>query len=161
MQKALVVYFSRTGRTRRVAEEIAARCAADLEGVEDVRSRSGIFGYLRSAREALSGTLVDIRPVTKDAGDYDLVVLGTPVWASHVCSPMRAYLTANRGRLRRVAFFATEGGSGADKVFREMAELCGLQPVASAVFTDREIEASGHTDKLVAFVRAFARQKAA
>jgi flavodoxin len=154
MEKALVVYFSRTGRTRRLAEEIAARCAADVEGVEDVRSRSGIFGYLRSAREALNRSLVDIRPATRDPGAYELVVLGTPVWASHVSSPMRAYLTANRARFGHVAFFATEGGSGAEKVFREMADLCGLQPVASAVFTDTEIAASGYTDKLASFVRA-------
>jgi flavodoxin len=157
----LVVYFSRTGRTRTLAEEIAGRCGADLERIEDVRSRAGIFGYLRSAREALKRTLIDIRPVTKDPGNYELVVLGTPVWASHVCSPMRAYLTRYRGRFRQVAFFATQGGSGAEKVFREMADLCALQPVASAVFTDREIEASGYTAKLDGLLRVLARREAA
>jgi flavodoxin len=161
MQHTLVAYFSRTGYTRKVAEEIAARCGADLDDIQGVRDRSGILGYLRSAREALNRTLVDIRPATRDPGDYELVVLGTPVWAGHVCSPMLAYLTANRARFRRVAFFATEGGSGAEKVFREMADLCGQQPVASAVFRDREIDASGYAEELDRFVRTVALQEAA
>jgi flavodoxin len=148
MSKTLVVYFSRTGYTRRLAEEIAAGCGGDVESIDDVRSRSGILGYWRSAREALKRKPAEIRPGTKDPAAYELVILGTPVWAGHVSSPMRAYLAATRGKLGRVAFFVTEGGSGAERVFREMGELCGLAPVASEVFTDREIDQRGYADKL-------------
>ncbi|HLF13144.1 MAG TPA: flavodoxin [Gammaproteobacteria bacterium] len=160
--RTLVVYFSRSGHTRKVAEEIAARCGADLEGIQDVRGRSGIIGYWRSAREALKKTAVETRPVTKDATGYELVILGTPVWASHLCSPMRAYLTANRGKLRQVALFCTQGGgSGAEKVFREMAELCGQRPLASVAVKDSEIKNGNYGDKLDRFLRAVALPKAA
>jgi flavodoxin len=161
MHKTLVVYFSRTGYTRTIAEEIATRCGADLEGVRDVRSRSGVWGYLRSAREALRKTPVEIRPVTKDVTDYELVVLGTPVWASNICSPMRAYLSAHRGKFRQVAFFCTQGGSGADKVFHDMAELCAQQPLAAVALNDGEIKEGRYADKLNQFVGAVALPKAA
>ncbi len=154
MDKTLVVYFSRTGYTRRLAEEIAARCDADLESIQEAQRRSGVLGYWRSAREALGRTAVDIRALEKDPARYELVILGTPVWAGHVSSPMRAYLATNRAKLRQVAFFGTEGGSGAEKVFREMAELCGVAPTASEVFTDGEIDKHRYSAKLAAFVSA-------
>ena len=116
MVRAVVVYFSRTGYTRKIAEAIAARCGADIEGIQDVRDRSGIWGYLRSAREALGERLIDIRPPIRNPSDYNIVILGTPVWASNICSPMRAYVTTHREEFRQVAFFCTQGGSGAKKV---------------------------------------------
>ena len=161
MQKTLVVYFSRTGYTHKVAEQIAARCGADLERLQDARPRAGVWGYLRSAREALKKTLIEIRPVTKVPADYELVVLGTPVWAGNLCSPARAYLAAHRGQFRQVAFFCTQGGSGAEKVFCDMAELCAKQPVGTLALKDSEIKTGRYSNKLDQFLAAVSVPKAA
>jgi hypothetical protein len=45
--KSLVVFYSRTGNARFVAQTIAARVSADIEEVIDLKKRSGIIGYLR------------------------------------------------------------------------------------------------------------------
>jgi flavodoxin len=161
MPNALVVYFSRTGYTRKIAEEIAGRCGADVEAIEDVRSRAGFFGYLRSAREAYRKLPVEIRPMAKNPSDYDLVILGTPVWAGNVASPMRAYLAARGGELKQVAVFCTQGGSGAEKVLNDMAQLCGRKPVASVVLNDAEIRRRSHAVKLDGFLAALPLPKAA
>ena len=161
MQRVLVVYFSRTGYTRKIAADIAAACGADIERIQEPRDRSGIWGYLRSGREAWKKRLVDIRPVTKHPPDYDLIVLGTPVWASNICSPVRSYIAAHGHHFKKVAFFCTQGGSGAEKVLNDMAELCGQTPVATLVLTDTEIKHGQHADKLNQFLRSLARQNAA
>jgi flavodoxin len=140
MSPLLIVYFSRSGFTLAIAEAIRRQCGGELERIEEGRSRSGILGYLRSAREALRGAAVEIRPGTLRPRDFGLVVLGTPVWAGHVSSPMRAYLNAHRGELGRVAFFCTLGGSGASKVFAEMTALCQHEPIATLAVTDADIE---------------------
>jgi len=49
--KILVVFFSRTGTTRGVAEGIARATGADLEELREARSRLGILGWLRSGYE--------------------------------------------------------------------------------------------------------------
>jgi flavodoxin len=152
MGRTLIVYFSRTGYTRGVAEEMAAAFGADLEAVRDARKRSGVLGYLRSAREALRRSLIEIQPTENDPSQYDLVVLGTPVWAGHVSSPMRAYVSANRNGLKRVALFCTMGGSGGTAALTEMAGLCGREPVATLTLTDNEIDKGLHSSKLSAFV---------
>lgn len=154
MSRVLVVYYSRTGRTGKVAEHIADRSGADIEAIREPRGRLGLFGYFRSAREALKQKRVPVTRMLHDPGDYEIVLLGTPVWAGHVSSPMRACLEANKGAFRRVAFFCTQHASGAEKVVREMAEICGRQPEATLVVNDPEIKQSSYRPKLDQFIRA-------
>ena len=161
MKDILIVYFSRSGYTRRMAEYIARASGADCEPIRERRSRRGWLGYWRSAREGLRSVAIDVEPGSLNPRDYALVVLGSPVWASRVSSPMRAYITRHRGEFARVALFCTQGGSGAPKVLREMEALCGQRPVASAFFNDAEIDRGQADGKLAAFVAALAQRKAA
>jgi flavodoxin len=154
MSRVLVVYFSRTGYTKTVAEGVATRCGADVEAVRERRSRGGGFGYLRSAREALKREPAEILPPLHDVKDYDVVLFGTPVWAGHVSSPMRACLGKHGASLRRVAFFCTQHGSGAEKVLEEMAEVCGKRPEATLVLKDSEIRKDSFELKLDSFIHA-------
>jgi flavodoxin len=154
MKDALVVYYSRSGYTHRVAEGIASRLDADVEAIREQRSRRGWRGYWRSAREALGGTLVDIAPAGHHPRDYGLVVIGTPVWAGNIASPVRAFIGQHRSEFGEVALFCTQGGSGGPKVLQRMADLCDRRPVATAWFNDSEIDAGKHAGKLEDFVKA-------
>ena len=150
--------LSRTGVTRKIAGEIRGRCGGELEPIEDVRGRYGILGYFRSAREALKRSAAEIRPGKLDPGDFDLVILGTPVWAGHLSSPMRSYLTAHKGEFTHVAFFCTLGGSGAANVLAEMAALCERSPVATLAVTDADIKHGRYGRSLEEFAAAVSRR---
>lgn len=154
MRDMLIIYFSRSGYTRRIAGELARRTGADCEAIREYRSRRGLLGYWRSAREGLRSLPVDIQQGEFDPRDYRLVVLGSPVWAGQMCSPMRAYIDRHRSEFTRVAVFCTQGGSGAPKVLRKMAALCNQQPVATTFFNDSEIDRGQYGDKLDAFAAA-------
>ncbi len=95
--KILVVFFSRTGTTRQVAEALARAAGADVEELRESRSRHGIWGYLRSGFE---GTYrrpsLDLRPVQRNPRDYDIVLIGGPTWSGSLPSPVRAYLEQER-----------------------------------------------------------------
>lgn len=150
--KALVVFYSRTGRTRIIAEAIARSLKADIEEVKEDEGRSGLLGFLRSGYEAVLGKLARIQPASKRPEEYDLVVVGSPVWVGRLSSPMRTYLTHHGGKIRKVAFFCTcIGGEG--KIFREMEMLSG-KPIAKLCVRDREIEAKEHIKKIQEFVKA-------
>jgi len=75
--------------------------------------------------------------MAKDPSIYDLIIVGTPVWAWSVSSPVRAYLLANKPRLPSVAFFCTLGGAGADRAFGQMQELAGKRPIGCLSLTAR------------------------
>ena len=161
MKHTLVVYFSRTGYTRRVADEIAHAVGADCEAIKESSSRTGFLGYWRSAREALRQSAVEIEPALANPRDYALVVLGTPDWAGNMSSPIRAYIARHKADLGHVALFCTQGGSGGQKVLRAMADLCGRSPIATACFKDSEIDRDLHRSELESFLAAFAERKAA
>jgi len=156
MNRILVVYYSRTGNTRTLAGDLVAALKADVDQLDDRRDRCGVFGYLRCAREALNKRTVQLLPPAYDPSNYDVVVLGTPVWAGNICSPLRSYVATHKARLPQVAFFCTQGGSGAEKVFRDLAELCGRSPLDTLVVNGREIEKRAYAQRLERFTAAIA-----
>jgi hypothetical protein len=154
MSRFLVVYYSRTGYTRTVAGDLVAALHADVEQLDDARDRCGIWGYLRCAREALKRRTVELVQPAYDPSRYDVVVLGTPVWAGNISSPLRSYVAAHGAALKHVAFFCTQGGSGAEKVFRDLRDLCGQPPLATLAVKDRDITQRAYSQDLERFAAA-------
>jgi len=152
MKRALIVYHSRTGHTRRVAQALARRLEADIEEIKIVQPMAGWLGYAMCAIESLAELTPALRPMQRDPADYALVLIGTPVWFWNVASPVRSWLGAHRLQ-RRVAFFCTMGGSGAGRAFSTMSTLVGHEPVATMALIDSEIDAK-LVDKIAPFVRA-------
>lgn len=152
--KILLIYYSRTGFTKKVVDELAAKWECNVEAIEDVKSRGGFFGYMRSGFEALNKKLTDIKSMNKDPSQYKLVVIGSPVWASNIPSPVRTYMTKYRNKFKKVAFFCTFGGSGADKVFNDMAQLCDYKPIATMAITDNEIKKDLYKEKIKEYINA-------
>jgi flavodoxin len=153
MSSVLVVYYSWTGHTRQIAEAVAADLGADLEAIREVKPRAGWVAYFRSAWEVLRGMPVPIEPVEKNTAMYDLVVLGTPVWAGRVSSPVRAYIDQQWPRLNRVALFCTQGGSDGEKTLAQIADLCGKRPLATLVVSAAEFKSGMWRRKVAAFVK--------
>ena len=76
--KTLIVYYSRTGRTKKIAEEIHKVLGGDIEEIQDMKPRSGIIGWLGAGKDARSKTLTTLKPVEKNPSQYDLIVIGSP-----------------------------------------------------------------------------------
>jgi menaquinone-dependent protoporphyrinogen IX oxidase len=157
--KVLVVYFSRSGTTRSLASALAGMLAADLEETCDCSNREGPGGYLRSLVDAIRKRHVEIVPAGLDVSAYDLVVIGSPVWAGSVSAPVRAYLMENRARLPLVAFFCSFGGRGADNALHEMQQIVGKPAVAECKVTASEVHHGAHA-ALAAFVSGLKRHLA-
>ena len=156
MKPIAVVYYTRTGNTQTVAQELARRLSADAYAIQDVHSRRGSLGFVRALLEALYHR--DVRIVAPDIafGRYRTVVIATPVWASNIAAPMRTWLTRHAAALPDVAFVCTYGGSGAQSVLQDLADLVGKVPVAELALRDAEIRLGKCGAKLDDFGRAVA-----
>jgi NAD(P)H-dependent FMN reductase len=152
--KILVIFYSRSGTTRRIATSLSAMLGGSVEEIIEDRGRDGFLGYLRSVIEARGGRLPRIQPARNDPSSFDLVVIGTPVWAWSVSSPVRSYLTANKGRLPAVAVFCTLGGAGGEKVLAQMQDIVGRPARATCAITARDIASGAEKPLLANFVRA-------
>lgn len=150
-KKALVVYYSRTGTTKKVAQQISNILGCDIEEIFDTKDRSGAFGYLMAGRDATKKSLTTISPITNNPGSYDIVVIGTPVWAFTMATPIRTYIQENKDKFKNVAFFCTQGGSGSDRTFKHMEELCGKTPLCQLELKTIEVVKNQFEDKTNSF----------
>jgi flavodoxin len=151
--KTLVVFYSRSGTTRAIAQALSAALKCDLEEITEPKPRTGFLGYIRSLLEARRKHPSIIAPKKHDVSSYDLVAIGTPVWAWSLSSPVRAYLTTTASQLPEVAFFCTLGGKGSENTFAQMTAVVGKQPRAVCAITQREV-LSGSLVRLSAFTKA-------
>lgn len=154
MARVLVVCYSRSGTTKKAGAAIAKALGADFEVIVDRASRAGIRGYLRSGYEATFQRETQIERPARDAEDYDLVVLGTPVWNASLSSPMLTYIRQHMSELGEVAFFCTCGGRGGERVLAQMARETGRTATATLILREAEVAHDTIAPKVDRFVRA-------
>ena len=118
--KSLVVYYSRTNITKKLAEDIAGTLNCDIEEIVPKVNYSGKLGYARGIKDGASGKIVELEDTKFNPEDYDVVYVGAPVWASRAANPIISYLNENEGKFNNVKFFLTAGSSG----FESPAPAC-------------------------------------
>ena len=154
----LIAYYSRSGNTKKVAEAISKAIGGDLEEITESRSRAGVLGFLLSGREAKEEKVSTINSLRYDPTNYDLLIVGTPVWAGKMSSPIRTYLVKAAGKIKKVAYFATLGGNDVPAIFIEMEKITG-HPEATLIIPAGEIKDSKYIDKSKKFVEILKKEK--
>lgn len=148
--KILVAFYSRTGTTKKVGESIAENLKCDSEEIFDTKKREGLIGYVRGGKDALTRKLTKIKPIKKDSSNYDLVIIGTPVWAGRMTPAIRTYISENK--FNNVAFFGTMGGNNPSNTFSEMEEITGKKPKDILVLRTKEVAKNEYSGKVSEFV---------
>ena len=113
-QKMLVLYYSETGVTKAVAEELQKQTGADMEAVEAVEPYTGIFQETieRGQREMQSGEMPALKPLTKKVADYDIVFLGYPIWFGTYANPIATLVKNEDFAGKKIVPFCTFGSGG-------------------------------------------------
>ena len=107
-----IVYHSETGNTKKVAEQVAKATGATLIPVRDLTGYNKITMYLLGAPRAMRGEKATIEPPVIDVSAFDLVVVGSPVWAwrpTPAANAAIAALTGCEGK-KGIAFITSGGG---------------------------------------------------
>lgn len=127
----LVVYCSRTSNTERIAHEIQAILDCDILEVEpQIPYEKDYNAMLSRAQEELAairiGDYPPIRTAVEGFEQYDMVFVGYPVWYGSMATPMQTFLHMHSSKLagKRIALFASSGGSGISTSVSEAKALC-------------------------------------
>ena len=131
MSKVLVAYFSASGVTKKVAEELAKVEKADLYEIvpatlytsEDLdwrnqQSRSSVEMKDLSCRPAITGQV-------ENMGQYDVVFVGFPIWWGREPSVVDTFLDAYDFAGKKIIPFCTSGGSGIGETAKCIQEIVG------------------------------------
>ena len=124
--KILVVYYSYSGITRRLAEDIALITDGDLLELKPLRSYS--FSYNTAVKEAR----IEIDkgycpPLTEEIGnldDVDVVFIGSPNWLKTFAPPVLTFLRSANLDGKIIIPFCTHGGGGFGRMIDDIKKEC-------------------------------------
>ncbi|MBR5028473.1 MAG: NAD(P)H-dependent oxidoreductase [Bacteroidales bacterium] len=121
--KTLVLYYSLTGTTKTVADEIATRLGADIEEITAVNPYDTAFkaAIERCMQEREQGVLPEINPVKANLADYDVIFIGYPVWFGTYAPPIITFLGQVDLSGKKVVPFCTFGSGGLESSVKDLA----------------------------------------
>jgi flavodoxin len=155
MKRILIAYYSLSGNTERVARDLAARLDADVLELRELKNRRGFLGHLGAAFDSMRERSGLLGHLDRSAGDYQLTIIGSPIWAGKITPAVRTYLKTIRGSVRNVAFFTTSGSTDVARVAPRMARLAGAEVLATAGFTQSDLrEAARYESRMNDFIAA-------
>ncbi|WP_175597277.1 flavodoxin family protein [Peristeroidobacter soli] len=152
-KRVLVVYYSLSGNTARVARDLATRLGADIESIRDLSHGAGGLSKVSAAFDAWRKAPAKIGTPQLDPARYPLMIVGTPVWMWRMTPAIRGYLNRMSDRIHSVAFFVTSGDTDVGKLQPALEVAAGHRAVAAAGFNAKELaDAVAYETKLATFV---------
>ena len=123
--KVLVVYFSQSGNTQKLAKLISDRVGGDFVRIETVQTYPTEYNEL--ADFAKNERDNNIKPELKDLGinidDYDTIFIGYPIWWYQMPMPMYTFFDTYDFDGKTIVPFNTHEGSGDGGTYDDIKEL--------------------------------------
>ena len=132
--KTLVTFYSLGGNTRLIAETIAKETGADileLRPEKEIPSK-GFKKYLLGGRAVMTKEMPALKSFDKDPQGYDVVFIGTPVWAGSYSSPLNTFFGKTPLSGKKVALFCCHRG-GRGWVFQNMRKALKDQHILGEI----------------------------
>lgn len=120
--KNIVLFFSRTGISKRVAEKISIALGTKPIEITDDKNWNGILGFIKGGYYATKGKSVNIK-VNGDVGDADRYIVVSPLWAGKPAPAISQFL--KQVPLNKVHLVITCNGSDVDKDISKYEEKVG------------------------------------
>ena len=156
MPYTLCVYYSRTGNTEKLMKEIAQELKCELVKLDDGVDRAGLKGWLRSGMQAMSRRVEPVKPLKTafPLDVYDLVIIGTPVWAGRCSVPVRSFLMQYGEKLRKTAYVITRSSDlRYEEVFEQMDMYVRVPRMSAVSIRPNTVGATFWRDEFLTSVR--------
>ncbi len=139
-KKILVAYYSYSGNTKAVAQQIARAVGADLFEINTVEPYPAAYGDLldRAKEQIQSGTKPALSGRVENMAQYDVVFIGSPNWWGTIAPAVSSFVSQYNWEGKTVAGFFTNGGGGMQNCERDLNKLLsGANVLEGVTFTGR------------------------
>lgn len=122
--KTLIVYYSLEGNTEMIANKMKEHLKADIVRLvpkKDVPTGS-FKKYFWGGKSAMFGDKPELEEYQADMEAYDVIIIGTPVWAGTFAPAVGTFLAENQIKEKEIYLFACHGSGGAEKCFKKLEE---------------------------------------
>ncbi len=155
--RLLVIYYSLEGNTRFIAGQIAEATGADLLELKTLAEPpEGFKKYFWGGRQVMTKEKPALASFEKDPAVYDLIFIGTPVWAFSFAPALRTFFSQVLLRGKKLALFCCSGG-GPGRTLSHMEESLGNNTIVSRIAFVEPLRAR---EKNAALARAWAKDAA-
>ncbi len=135
--KIAVLYYSFEGNTHKAAETIAEATGAELIRISPQKEiPTNKLKYLLGGFQAITKKCPKLNEIEQDLSQYDLLFIGTPVWASTITPPIRSLLKENDFSNMKVALFSCFGGEYGKSIDQMKELLSSATIVDQGTFVD-------------------------
>ena len=123
--KKIIVYFSYTGNTRKIAEKIKESLKCDMLEIQTVKPYSKDYQTVvdEEQNNESSKKAPEIKDINIDLNIYNEIIIGTPVWWYTIAPAIRTFLKQNELAGKTIIPFATNAG-WLGRTFEEIKNLC-------------------------------------
>jgi len=129
--KTIILFYSHSGNTKTIATEKATQLGADIEEITEAKKPNMLIGIYR----AMKRKKTDINPIKFNLGDYDKIIIMSPVWGAHPVSAINSVIS-NLPAGKKVELIMVSGGGGTKKSAKD----------TKAAVIARGCEIMGYTD---------------
>lgn len=132
--KSVIVYYSLSGNTGKIAEKIQKEIGGDIAEIKTVTPYTGGYNAIvdQGHKEVNSGFSPAIEPLGIDLKNYDTVIIGTPVWWYTFAPAVKTFFEENDLSGKTVYPFATNGG-WLGHTFEDIKKICRGATVKSGL----------------------------
>jgi flavodoxin len=142
--KTAIVYYSLEGNCALAAGVIKEllnkerQIDADILEIktEDTKKRAGLAKYFWGGSQVFMHKKPALRPYSFDAGAYDLIILGCPVWAASPAPPIASFQDKTKISGKKLALFVCHGGGKGSALEKFKALLPGNDVSGEIDFTN-------------------------
>ncbi len=137
-QRILIVYYSLTGNTKLVADEIARELNADIEPLKPIKELNpeSRMRYFWGGFQANMKRKPKLESIKYNPLEYDIIILGTPIWSWTFSPPTRSYLAKFNLAGKRLALFCCCAGDGTNAMGKFRNHLKNSTILSEKIFQE-------------------------
>jgi flavodoxin len=125
-KKILVTYFSHSGNTREIANQIHRSVDGDIFEIKAAKPYPDDYdAVVKQAKQELdSGYKPALKRKLENMKSHDLVFIGYPIWWGTIPAPVRTLLSEYDFSGKSIVPFCTHEGSGLGRSVSDISKLC-------------------------------------
>ena len=125
MRNILTAFYSHSGVTKKVAEQIHAKVGGDIHEIVEQNPYPRDYNTVveQAKREIVQGYRPKLKSDAPDLSKYDVIFIGSPNWWSTIALPVATFLTSANFTDKTVIPFITHGGGGLNRTVNDIKKL--------------------------------------
>lgn len=90
--KTLVIYYSFTGKTKKIAEDLASKQKADIIELKEIKKRSKFSAMFFGSMASRKHKKANLQSFNTDFKKYTKIIIAMPIWAGNPAPPLNTLL---------------------------------------------------------------------